>query len=576
MKFITSLLLSLLLCVSLTTAVDPLGGAKPPKPDLSLKRKGQYKRVHQVALRYILLGRFDDAEGLLNDYGKQHPDDAETHYMRGVLDAQRQQPEQAVASLKRAIALGLPPSRIVAGPRAVMRPLEETDFVRNVKRDFVAMPVHGPLVGSVTASAASFWVRLASESSIQFVVSRSADMSDPIASQPAQATAESDFTCLATVDGLLPDTEYHSGFRIDDQPLQSSSSFHFRTFPKTGAPSKFTLAFGGGAGFVPANERMWDTIDSFHPQLMLLLGDNVYIDDPESPVMQRYTYQRRQSRPEWRRLTAHTPTFTIWDDHDFSVNDSWGGPLIDVPRWKIENSWPIFQQNWANPTYESGDRTGRIIQNVHSAQGAASSGNSVPKKPPVGDRPGCWYTFHVGDVDFVMLDCRYYRTDPEGDHPTMLGPVQLDWLQQTLSRLTGTFKVICSSVPWDYRTKGDSLDTWNGYRSERDAIFSFLDEQDIEGVILMSADRHRSDAWRIDRPGCYPLYEFNSSRLTNLHVHKTMEKAGALFSYNAEQSFGLVEFDTTAPDPTVKYTVVTIDGERVNELTVTREELKRN
>lgn len=545
MKSIASLLLSVLVLVSLAVADDdPLGGAKPPKPDLSLKRDWQYKRVHQLALRYILLGRLDEAESFLNDYLQKHPDDAETHSMLGLLDAQRQQPEQAVTELQRAVALGLPPGRIVAGPREMMRPLLQTDFLEGVKREFAAVPVHGPLVGSVAESAASFWVRLANESSIRILVSRSADLSDPIVSQPAQATAESDFTCVATVDGLLPDTEYHYGFRIDDQPRQTSADYRFRTFPNTGASSKFTLAFGGGAGFVPKNERMWDTIDSFHPQLMLLLGDNVYIDDPESPVMQRYTYQRRQSRPEWRRLTAHTPTFTIWDDHDFSVNDSWGGPLVDVPRWKIEHSWPIFQQNWANPTYESGDI------------------------------PGCWYTFHVGDVDFVMLDCRYYRTDPEGDHPTMLGPVQLDWLQQTLSRLSGTFKVICSSVPWDYRTKGDSLDTWNGYRSERDAIFSFLDEHKVEGVILMSADRHRSDAWRMDRPGSYPLYEFNSSRLTNQHVHPTMEKQGALFSYNAKQSFGLIEFDTTAADPTVKYTVVTIDGERVHELTVRREELQ--
>ena len=156
----------------------------------------------------------------------------------------------------------------------------------------------------------------------------------------------------------------------------------------------------------------------------------------------------------------------------------------------------------------------------------------------------------------------------------MLGPVQLAWLKETLKGLTGTFKVICSSVPWDYRTKGDSLDTWNGYKAERDEIFGYLAEQNIEGVLLMSADRHRSDAWRIDGECSYPLYEFNSSRLTNLHVHKTMEDAGAIFSYNAKQSFGLVEFDTKADDPTVKYTVISIDGERVHDLTVKRSELE--
>ena len=88
----------------------------------------------------------------------------------------------------------------------------------------------------------------------------------------------------------------------------------------------------------------------------------------------------------------------------------------------------------------------------------------------------------------------------------------------------------------------------------------------------MSADRHRSDAWRIERSDGYDLYEFNSSRLTNQHVHQTMDEA--IFSYNAKQSFGRIRFDTTADDPFVTYDVVNIDGEMVHSLTVRRSELQ--
>ena len=77
----------------------------------------------------------------------------------------------------------------------------------------------------------------------------------------------------------------------------------------------------------------------------------------------------------------------------------------------------------------------------------------------------------------------------------------------------------------------------------------------------MSADRHRSDLWKIERQGTYPLYEFNSSRLTNQHVHRQM--ASAVFSYNEKQSFGIVDFDTTVPDPTVEYRIVSIDDEEI-------------
>jgi alkaline phosphatase D len=154
----------------------------------------------------------------------------------------------------------------------------------------------------------------------------------------------------------------------------------------------------------------------------------------------------------------------------------------------------------------------------------------------------------------------------------MLGPVQMAWLEEQLKNSKGTFRVICSSVPWDFRTKGSSLDTCNGFRDERAEIFSWIDEFQLDGVVLMSADRHRSDAWRIERPGAYDLYEFNSSRLTNQHSHGTM--AAAVFSYNEKQSFGLVSFDTTAADPTVKYEVITIDGEPVHEIELRHSQLR--
>ncbi|MGM0491180.1 MAG: alkaline phosphatase D family protein, partial [Planctomycetota bacterium] len=375
------------------------------------------------------------------------------------------------------------------------------------------------------------------------IASRRADLSDPIARAAGSAAAEDDFTCVIPINGLKPNSKYHYGVKIDDGPVHASPQQWFRTFDKPGSPVRFTLAFGGGAGFVPDNERMWDTIDETEPDLMFLLGDNVYIDDPESVEMQQYTYHRRQSRPEWRRLVAHTPVFTIWDDHDFSTNDSWGGPRVDIPFWKRDYAWTIFKQNWVNPGYGGGY-----------------------------DQPGCWYAFAVGDVDFIMLDCRYYRTDPRGDDPSMLGPVQIEWLKRQLAESTGTFKVICSSVPWDYRTKGDSRDTWNGYRGEREDIFGFIEDEKIEGVVLMSADRHRSDAWRIKRPNAYDFYEFNSSRLTNQHVHG--EKSEAIFSYNKKQSFGHVTFDTTRDVPRVTYEVITIDGEPKHSLTVQRDQLQ--
>ena len=170
-----------------------------------------------------------------------------------------------------------------------------------------------------------------------------------------------------------------------------------------------------------------------------------------------------------------------------------------------------------------------------------------------------------------MLDSRYYRTDPKDARPSMLGPVQKAWLLKELRHSRATFKVLASPVPWVFEAKGNSRDTWNGYRNERREIFAALEKGKVEGVILISADRHRSDVWRIDRPDAYPLYEFESSRLTNVHTHGPVK--GSLFSYNAKCSFGLLDFDTTAADPRVSYKIYNIDNKLIHTVELHKSQL---
>jgi alkaline phosphatase D len=60
--------------------------------------------------------------------------------------------------------------------------------------------------------------------------------------------------------------------------------------------------------------------------------------------------------------------------------------------------------------------------------------------------------------------------------------------------------------------------------------------------------------------------------LTNQHVHKLIKHS--LFGYNEKQSFGRVDFDLTAKDPTFKYTVISIDGEAVHSIELKLSELQ--
>jgi len=505
-------------------------------------RLNQYKRMHQDALMKIVEGEPGEAKEDLLAILEKLPEDAESHYMLAVAHAKLGDKRAAVESVEKAIAAGLPVSRFLTGTKTGLESIQDEPAMkqlRSVPHDALA---HGPMLGCVTGSSVKIWVRTAG---VQSVMAKASHAEGSTESKTVLTTVESDHTAVVEIDGLQSNTKYTYSVgtaAASGADVVWHEGGKFKTLAEKGKPIKFRLAFGGGAGFVPQHEYMWDTIRAEEPDVLFLLGDNVYSDAPKMPEMQHYCYYRRQSRPEFKQLVANTPTFTIWDDHDFGINDCSGGPAINEPSWKL-TVYRVFRNNWVNPGYGGGER-----------------------------QPGCYYDFYLGDIHFVMLDGRYYRNLDDEKMPTMLGPVQREWLLGKIRESTGKLLVLCSPVPWVFEAKGDSRDTWNGFKEERKVIFDSLEERKIDGVLLMSADRHRSDLWKIDRSNSYPLYEFNSSRLTNQHVHKEMP--AAIFSYNKKQSFGTVDFDTTLDDPTITYRIVSIDGEEVYQHTLRRSELK--
>jgi alkaline phosphatase D len=519
-------------------------------PDLgSPVFNGQVKRVAQHALFLIQTGRAEEALEYADEYQSRLPGymDHELHFMRAMAYSQLGRSEKALASMQSALdTYEISPQRFIAGPRRMLSQLHRhPDFIALLEKHKNDL-VHGPMLGAMTESSARIWVRTVTETPVRVAVSTSPDMSNSRIYGPVMSQSEDDYTAEVQINDLKPNTQYYYHVLLGrERHVVQKKHQKFRTYPMKNEPASFEIVFGGCSGFVPFNERMWDTVRRFNPLAMLTLGDNVYIDDPESPDQQRLMYYQRQSRPEWRRLVGSTPVYAIWDDHDFGKNDSWGGPEIDTPYWK-PMVLEIFKQNWVNPSYG------------------------------LSERPGVWFDFQIADVHFIMLDGRYYREhsnrfDDGGEpveNPSMLGPHQLEWLKETLTQSDATFKMLVSPVPWHLEAKGGrgGLDAWSGFRKERETIFSWIRDYDISGVVLLSSDRHRSDAWLTERENSYDLYEFASGQFTNQHTTRLIE--GALFGYNEKQSFGYLQFDTEAQDPTVTYRIVNIDGLIQETLTV--------
>lgn len=476
--------------------------------------QGQHDRERN-AFRYLAEGKIDKAYNELEN-GKNHSDPAEKEFLMTLCLLEEGKTNLALKSMRQAVRLGLPFERFLAEPREWLAPLRNHPKFKKWKNEKNPQGlVHGPMVGQVTDTSASFWFRTDGPREV------SVEIPGHSSRTTVKTTKKNGFVGVVTTSGLLPGTYFNYDVFVDKKKIEISGiDFGFRTFPSSDEDSKFTLAFGGCSGFVPEFEKTWDLIAEHEPRATLLLGDNVYIDDPEDVVWTgNYCYSRRHSRAEWRKLVAGTSMHAIYDDHDFGTDDCIPGASVNDPDWKkpvLEN----FGRNWNNPPTGGGEKN-----------------------------PGCWHSFYIGKIQVIMLDCRFYR---DLENKSMLGPVQKAWLKKTLVESSAIFKVIASSVPFSEGIKPGSKDPWDGYAGEREEIFSFIKNERINGVFLIAADRHRIDLRRTKRPDSYDLYEFVSGRLTNRHVHPVVKTDGLIWGYNETCGYCLLHFDTLTKDPVLE------------------------
>jgi len=410
--------------------------------------------------------------------------------------------------------------------------IKEEGFMALVEKHDLKL-FNGPLLGDVQPTSVKFWVRTAGAAKVQIRVGGKL-------SQRVTTSAESDFTTVLEVSGLEPLKEYNYSVILDGRGLHKDS-YKFRTAPDHDAKTKFHIAFGACSRYVPKHEPAWKKMASARPLAYLGLGDNVYIDVVGRRDAQRLFYYRRYLSPSYAELVASVPMYAVWDDHDMGMNDSAGGPGLDLP-WKMPN-WTVFTQNWNNPHYGGGK-----------------------------ELPGTWHSFRIGQVEFFMTDGRFYR---DKKSKTMLGAEQKKWLIEGLANSTAKFKVIGSGTMFSDGADKGGKDSWAGdwARDEREEIFSHINKSKINGVVLIAGDRHRSDIWKTDRSakGGYPLYEFVSGKVTNIHTHKTFKNA--VWSHNEGNFWGEFHFDFQAADPTITFKCIAADGKVLKEFPLKLSEL---
>lgn len=322
----------------------------------------------------------------------------------------------------------------------------------------------GPMLGHVGSNDARIWVKASEASRLGVWIGQEADLADAKRVEGPMLDKTEDCNGHIRVDGLKPSTRYHYAMLLDGKPVMSAPYPSFQTAPPDGVSTHLRFAFGSCVGhrssLAAAAWGQMATDTSLG--MLLMLGDNHYADSTD-PAIQRAAYYDHRSVAGFRDVTGRTPTLGIWDDHDFGPNNS------DRTAEGRMESLATFQSMWANPSYGEPEH------------------------------PGIYHHFQHGDIAFFMLDDRFYRSpnrsEDRGDK-TMLGERQWAWLKAGLKQSTAKLKFIASGSEWQ---KNGHVDSWTSFRREQRAFFEWIDQEGIEGVILLSGDRHFTGGYQINQ-----------------------------------------------------------------------------
>jgi alkaline phosphatase D len=319
--------------------------------------------------------------------------------------------------------------------------------------------------------------------------------------------ADTDFTVKINLTELTPKTHYI--YRAVVEGKQPGPLCQFVTAPVPDEPAPVTFVIGGDVNESFRPFTIMDEMRSAKPDFFIFLGDTMYSDKGKTAIQltdywAKYVENRDAAT---QRLLAQRSVFAMWDDHEVANDFSSTHPRMPIGRKAFFDYWPI--------------------------------------RPDPQDPHRLYRAFRWGlAVEFFLLDTRQYRDPAVG---TMLGPVQKQWLKDSMAASPATFKFIVTSVPFSDPRK----DKWGEYPQERDDILDFIGEKGIAGVVFLATDVHYAAVANV--PGSLGLKEFIFGPLaTSMHYQINPNEPRFEYFNDQSQNYGKISVKPGPPHLSVE------------------------
>lgn len=415
------------------------------------------------------------------------------------------------------------------------------------------VPIAGPMAARVYADRATIWAQLREEANTQCHCLSLQDSTSYVSKQVASQKSE-DFIVHMQLDSLKADHYYICDLWVNGQPAGPAYRTRFRTLPDDNRAIDFSMAVGSCAflnddRYGPTRRilpyggktEIYDIIATHQADFMFWLGDNIYLRAGEwnSREGVQYRYRHTRFHPALQKVMRTGSHLAIWDDHDFGPND--GDSTYQLRKMTAD----LFQKAWPNPK-------------------------------PV-DPQQLYTNYRIGDVEIFLMDDRSHRAPndaPPSEQKTFLGKKQLDWLIQSLKSSDANFKIIAigSQVLSNCNLAEGYI---FGYENEFEEMIFRVREEQIEGVLFFSGDKHLTEISRYDYPGLYPLFDLTISPFTSFPTPIKLSNSHRVKgTFVGRRNFGILNFVGKGDDRRMVINIYNVNGKRLWQRSIWAKELR--